>query len=312
MGIKINVKAQRRRGAQDFNAGAHRPRVAADDTGERQPDVRARRWAIAYLIVLCIGLFMPNPLSYPARWEGHVQDFLHVLAFALLAGALVVLCGSQVIACVASIVVATLVEIVQAGVGRQPSWEDWLLGLCGSAIAASWIMLPKRPAFMRWVTCGTLIALPLGWKVPHYIDAVYFATSFPVLSDFRSPFEFSRWYVEENRLERVRLADGQPAGKAYLLPNSKGESAVILYSFFQDWSRFRFVKCELTVPERPIRLLVSIRNPGFYPDAPHYDLAATYKPGRHTIAIDLAEAAPGRRLSKNGSSARSGLLHRGE
>ncbi|GIW91667.1 MAG: hypothetical protein KatS3mg109_2099 [Pirellulaceae bacterium] len=247
----------------------------------------------AYLAVLVVGLLIPNRLSYPARWEGHAMDFLHVPAFALLAWALGVLTRRVVVGITTAVAVATLAELAQAFVGRQPSLGDWLLGMCGCATTAVWTGCCGQRMAWRVAATALLIGTPLAWKMPHFIDAIYFASSFPVLSDFRSPFETSRWYVEENRLERVRLADGSFAGKAEFLPSPKGESAVIVYSFYQDWSAYRYVKCEFSVEERPIRLLLSIRNPGNHPDAPHYDLVGEYQPGRHMVSIDLAEAARG-------------------
>ncbi|GIW94950.1 MAG: hypothetical protein KatS3mg110_2991 [Pirellulaceae bacterium] len=248
---------------------------------------------MAYLLLAAIALFSPNPLGYPARWQGHVQDLLHVPGFAVLCWALSVLLENPKRGVALAVTIATLAEPAQALVGRSPSVEDWILGLFGCAAATVWGILPRRSISVRLLATACIVAVPVAWKMPHYIDAVYFAHSFPVLSDLQSPFEYSRWYGIGARLELARLSDGRQVAKAVFMPAYGVDHFLAIYSFYQDWSQYRYVKCDFTVPEQPVRLLVSIRNSGKYPDEPYFNLVGTYAPGRHIVTIDLTVVTRG-------------------
>lgn len=251
--------------------------------------------AFAYLVTLWIGLFMPVNFAYPARWYGHFQDLLHVPGFALLVVALAVWTAKPTLGVLLAAIAAPAVEILQAFVGRQCSLEDMVLGWLGCALGAAWYLAVPKSLRLRMALTVILGATPFVWKYPHYVDAIWYASSFPVLSDFSSPYESSRWYTKQNWLGRVPWPDGTHAGKVTFFPDpEEGESKIVLYSFFQDWSAYRYVCCEFTVPDTSVTLLASIRNLSQDPDLRHYDVVATYPPGRHVVRIDLHDAASGR------------------
>jgi hypothetical protein len=148
-----------------------------------------------------------------AKWLGSRDSALLVvwLAFGLASG------------------MAVAAEIGQGFVGRSQNLQDVLRSLLGAAIGAIALLVLQRPIRLRAIAIGLASALALAaWPIwdssPVLMDAVWAYRSFPVLSDFSSPWESRRWMASGADLERQESAEDFPpwVGRLQVSPDGGG------------------------------------------------------------------------------------------
>jgi|GEM_PF-5665449 len=223
-------------------------------------------------------------------WE-RVLDFLHLPAFAAialyffrflpLASADRRILWSFAI-CTA---VAGLIEILQAGTGRQASWDDFVHGMMGAFVGLlGRMMWPRRswfrPVYVLYAAfLSAYIALPAWreWKCIARRDQL-----FPVISDFESIEDFRRWTEQRQgdvvwgvKVERstVNVSQGQYSLRINLLAHPLGAVRVFLAD--QDWRPYHALAFDIFNPGQPWEL--SIRIDDHNPPAVHDRFYRSYQ-----------------------------------
>jgi VanZ family protein len=229
-----------------------------------------------YGILLAIGsvlLFLGGPDNYSARSFKHFWDLGHLLYFALLTGLLSrwnpvarqSLPRQWIIILAITLVLGTLIELMQNGTTRTPDAGDVLRDLIGSLLALVFgsMRLKLKPAGWRLSLQALAIVLTLTqlWPLARSLtDEAIARHQFPLLSGFETPFEIDRWSgsakfsvvtntaISENRLLAISLTRHHYSG-------------ISLNYFDGDWSSARTLKISLYNPDAsPLQITCRIHD----------------------------------------------------
>ncbi|WP_028580762.1 VanZ family protein [Desulfogranum japonicum] len=209
--------------------------------------------------------------------------------------------------------VGTGIEFLQFGVhGRSPSIEDILRDLLGWGVATIiWLYLVKRKPFGRkGVMLCLLVAAGLFLAVKPLVVSLYdehaIETQFPVLADFESTSEITRWRSPSQiKLQSNVVRHGQYAARVQL--STRKYSGVSLVYFYENWQSFSTLHFSVYNPEHePLKLHCRIhdalhrKNGAVYKD--RYNTVFTVPFGWNDLAIDLQQvaAAPENRTMEMG------------
>ncbi len=214
------------------------------------------KWLFTIVGVLVfIGLFSTNFVQGETRlWKeiwnlGHLFGFFIIWLFMLNRYPAFYPDSFKRVGLVILVMLAAsiVIEVIQHFIGRSASIWDIGLNLAGTLIALSVVIYGHKTFQGRSygiVIMFILISSVFTWPTAKiFIDEVYVARQFPVLSDFTTPFELSRWrkksaeitLVKENNLMVLDIV---------LLPESKYAS-VALSSFGKSWGKYSNLVIEL-------------------------------------------------------------------
>jgi hypothetical protein len=201
-----------------------------------------------------------------------------LIAFALAAG-----CG-------------VLTEILQAVVGRHPSWLDLAANVLGAAAGVLWMLrATAESAARRRLTAGVVSLLAVAWTVPVlvFVDACLQRYEMPRLASLEHFLELTRWDCHESRIRRVseHATHGERALRVELLAGSF--ASVALKSPVPDWSQYDELVMDLTLPAgEPLELAVKIEDEMHnYEAEDRFNLCLHLRPGRQEVRIPLADVA---------------------
>ncbi|WP_143165983.1 VanZ family protein [Desulfofustis glycolicus] len=181
-------------------------------------------WRLVFLLVILPGFFFAGFGGNDSRVEKELFDFGHVVFFAVFASELfrqLVKRGwkqrpAALLVAVLVCLAALSIEISQAFLdGRQAGVRDFVYGLVGGCAVLVWKMGEQRGvgmALRRGIVVG-VVAWCLFPLVCAVIDEYRMYRGFPVLADFESSLELSRW---QSSGEISRVTDPVQSG-AYSL-----------------------------------------------------------------------------------------------
>ena len=243
---------------------------------------------ILALLLVMVAFFVPLPNGYRAVWFSRLQDTLHAPVFAFVAVCLRLLFRRPLLQTIAlACVIAVLIEVFQAGVGRSMSLTD--LAYDGFGLAAAFLILRLLETHERWIArcCRVTLAIlflltPLVLESPVLIDACRAARDFPLLADFNSPGEIQRWYQSSIRMRRV-LVDGRWRGEIHK-GSSQAYGSAILCPVIGDWSGYDRVCCEFSFTGLPMEILISARDANG-----RIDVSREYAAGTHRVCLHLRD-----------------------
>lgn len=258
------------------------------------------------LALIFYGLFLaPNDGQASRAWNevwnlGHIGAFLIVWTFVFrLFPRFTRMPLLQLVAVVmvTTLVTAELIEIVQGWIGRDDEWQDVWDGGAGALLALGFCTAQIN-ALPRWSRtawrAGALIALVfIPWTVwSNLADAVIVQRQFPVLCNFTTPFEMTRWHSSHAKLH-LQSARGR---RAYLavefLPGRY--STIMLEYFHRDWHAYKKLVLDVTNPEKqPYRVVLRIHDrwhkQHHFAYSDRFNRALGLKPGRQRIVIALTD-----------------------
>jgi hypothetical protein len=258
--------------------------------------------AVLPVVATAAALCMPLPNIWKATWRSKLLDLGHIPLFALLT-----LClyrsgrfGTWS-ALGLAVMVAGVGELAQQAVHRSADVFDFLRGVTGALLAIVWLRAFSRPPSVQRL-CGSLalaVALlvwPAADALPKMWDAYAAYRSFPVLCDFQSRWETTRWVKNHMKMERVpdQHGSGRWLGRMDFYPNAQGNSGAVLFPVVRDWTNYRQLCCEFSFTGEPLYILISIRD-GRRVSEPlkRFDLVREYTAGGHQVCIDLRALARG-------------------
>lgn len=264
-------------------------------------------WLLMLLLALGVYGFFYLTLAGENRVLAALWNLSHIAYFFLLCIlALRLLLGIQRLSfwplllwvCGAAIVLGLVIELLQSLVSRSMSLNDILFDMLGAALAVC-CFAPQRwqlSAGIGRLLRAVMLLLLLAALWPAYrigMDEYYMQRQFPVLGDFSTPYELTRWHAAQASVTRVVSGEAHRL-RARFLP---ARYPTILFEHFPpDWRGYKRLVIDLENPaQHAIRVTLRIH------DAEHdlhdnvhsdrfnrsYELA----PGMQQISIDLAELA---------------------
>ena len=263
---------------------------------------------ILTLAVILYGLFLvPNDGQASRAWNevwnlGHIGAFLIVWTFLFkLFPRFSRLSLVQLVAVVVltTLVLGELIEIVQGWIGRDDELQDvWdsgvgamlALGFCSVQINA----LARWPR-MAWRALAVIALVVVPWTVwSNLADVVVMSRQFPVLSNFTTPFEMTRWQSNRAGLSLQTAAGSQPYLAVEFRPGQY--STVILKYFHRDWRAYKKLVLDVTNPEKqPYRVILRIHDRWHqrhhFAFSDRFNRTLMLKAGRQHIVIALADVA---------------------
>lgn len=157
-----------------------------------------------------------------------------------------------------------LIEGAQHVLGRDASASDLFLDNVGAVVALAFFARCKdAPTNLKVVLRGMAVALLVWSLVPFFAalsDEFSASRSFPMLSDFETPFQLSRWESDvvlsfEN--DTVRKGDG-----ALRVPLSTARYSTASLQYFPgDWSGTSLLAASVFNPDRePLELVIRVHD----------------------------------------------------
>ena len=257
-------------------------------------------------IIFLILLFIDSPAFKNHRLWSEVWNFGHIITFYtwtyLLLGIskrfnALSLHYQIIYATVAVLAISTGVEAIQLNLARTASIGDILYSLLGSLIAIAFISKQKKKTNKTiLIACQTILIILLF--IPILItgkiisDEVFAHYQFPVLSNFETPFELSRW--ENIRSETSIVTNKLTQSNALKIELAKnGYSGITLSYFKRNWNTFRRLNLDLYTEKDSIELTISINDKQHeqqgYNFNDRYTKAVILQPGLNRISIPLKE-----------------------
>ncbi len=267
------------------------------------------RWVLSLpAIVLLVLMLVGGPGYRAPRSVCAAWDLGHVVAFSLWTYLLVTRTslaratparqwGAALAFCLGA---GAATEVVQLLTGGDASIGDLLRDMAGGVTAVAWLSPSSKvlPAGLRAATRTFAAALLLVACLPLAAalgDEAIARAQFPVLSDFETPFEQSRWDGNA-RLSRDRSVARH--GKASLrvdMDTSEYSGAFLVY-FPRNWKGFRWLTAAVFNPspaglDLVCRIHDEAHERGDQPYEDRYNKRFRIGPGWSEIRVDLGEVA---------------------
>ncbi|MDO5675089.1 MAG: hypothetical protein Q4G66_09265 [bacterium] len=267
-------------------------------------------------LLLLIGLpffFVGGPGFYSTRSVVHLWDLGHVLFFAIFTLWLQRLLPLQprkrasaqslAILFFLPFLAGFVVECLQfAANGRSPSIADMLRNQLGVIIALAFQGWPQYQTkihrhalvLLRGLALALLVVALLPFLTAVW-DEQQARRQFPLLADFESPYELSRWYYwKQLRLEHQIVRHGNSSARVQL--STAKYSGIALFHFPRDWRGYRKLHFSVYNP-LATRLLLNCRlddtvhrqRHGPYED--RFNTQFSLKPGWNDLSVSLQQAA---------------------
>jgi len=265
------------------------------------------RWNIL-LLVIFPWFFIGGPGDGDSRIFKEVWNLGHILFFAVFAleadryySNRGFARQSKYLSIISIIlVVATIIEICQSLLpGRVASLLDIIFGLNGGLAVLIWKDAKQKP-FSRKIVLRAFglsgIALCMIPLLLVNVDEYREWRDFPMLSDFESFMDVSRWEAK-GRIERVKkpVKSGSFALKIDL--NTDKYSGIFLHYFPEDWSKAQALTFSVYNPGKTIALhyrLHDWKHCGEHQDySDRFNGHTDLHPGWNTIRIDIDQIKNG-------------------
>lgn len=259
------------------------------------------------LLVVIYGLFFIPSDQQSTRLVGEIWNLGHVGAFWVIYGfAFSLLPQCQrfsatklvVLTIVSALIAGAVIEWLQSFVGRDVELQDVLDSGVGALLAVAFfsnqitsLVLWQRMS-LRVATLVVLLVVP--WPIWSALtDEVVLRHQFPVLCDFSTPFELSRWHADK---ARIKLQKDNQAENRYLAVEFHPAiySTISLKYFDPDWRGYRYIVFDLTNPERHnlhviLRMHDDLHKQHRFALTDRFNRELTLKPGRQQVTISIAD-----------------------
>jgi VanZ family protein len=229
--------------------------------------------AIGVILLIATTLFFVggpdhhSPRSLKAFWDlGHIFYFglLSLLLLRLRLLASQSLQSRWTVILLVSLLTGVLIEILQYGTHREPSIMDVVRDVAGSFIALAFLAPPAKawPAKSAAVAILLFLLSPLAMSLT---DEAMARHNFPVLADFESPFEISRWTGNTHyKISSIPQAGENNSNAQKVLQISLSTtkySGVALNYFPSDWRGYNKLIIRVYQPDtEPLRITCRIHD----------------------------------------------------
>lgn len=257
------------------------------------------------LAVIFYGLFLVPDNDLPGRalnqvWNlGHIGAFLicwtyvfnlfpRVQRLSLLKLAMLVI--------VSTLVIAEVIEIVQGWIGRDDEWQDVWDSTVGSGLALAFTSVQVRDLSKRsrlvWHSLSIVALVAIPWSIwSNLADALIVQRQFPVISDFSTPFELTRWRGKHADIE----IKSSPDGHAYLSVRFRpGKySTLTLKYFHRNWQAYHNLVLDLHSPQSKsypviLRINDNLHKQHHFALSDRFNRKILLRPGQQQVVIPLS------------------------
>ena len=205
--------------------------------------------AIGLFVLICLPLLFFDPgIYFEERLSGIIWNLGHIFLFAAVLWLVMTkwqgLTKLPIVwvlpaALIIVILISIPIEVVQGLNGREPSLKDILLNCLGATVVIIFRSegFPGKIRFQKpgsqLIVSGFLVVV-LYPLFTNSVDAFLMYRSFPVLSDFESPFELTRWTGPALEIKKM---DG---GNQVLVATFTSDeySGLSLNSPYANWSDY--------------------------------------------------------------------------
>lgn len=214
------------------------------------------------LAVIFYGLFLvPNNGQGNRAWNevwntGHIGAFLICWTFVFNLFPRVTRLSwlkLVVLVLVTTLVLAESIEIVQGWIGRDNEWQDVWDSTVGALLALAFTSMQVRDLSKRirlvWRSLALIALVAIPWAIwSNLADALILQRQFPVISDFSTPFELTRWSGNRADFE-IKSPPGRHDFLSVGFRPGKYSTLTLKY-FHHDWQNYHKLVLELRNPER--------------------------------------------------------------
>jgi hypothetical protein len=272
--------------------------------------MKQKKIILALLVLAVFPLFFFFGPGYgSSRSFQCIWDLGHIFFFAL--GSYFLLSFSQFITektiwrqffwiIIITLALGFFIEMIQGGFNREPDYLDMLRNLAGSMFAFFFFNPSKQALsgrkFLAFQLLTILIVVsalfPLAIAMT---DELIADAEFPVLSDFETPFEKTRWAGgAQMKISNEAVYKGRSSLKVML--DTSRYSGVALEYFPGDWQGYSFLSFDAYNPSsEPIRITCRVhdrqhtKGVQFYSD--RFNKSFLLGRGWNSIQINLEEVA---------------------
>jgi hypothetical protein len=263
-------------------------------------------FALTLLLVIYGLFFVPDDNAATRTWTeiwnlGHIGAFFILWLFAFnIFPRLRQLSTVQLIllVCISTVVLGELIEYVQGLIGRDDELQDvWDSGV-GAFFVVTFFstQIQKLSVLQRylWRLLALIVLVAVPWSIWSALaDEFFIQRQFPVLCDFSTPFEMSRWHANT---ATMHLQKGQGPAQRYLAIEFRPAiySTISLQYFFRDWRGYKHIVLDVTNPDTAdlkviLRMHDRLHKQHHYALNDRFNRALDIKPGRQHIVIALAD-----------------------
>ncbi len=254
-------------------------------------------------------LFVGGPDVATLRSFKHVWNLGHIIAFGIWTYLLLNFWERLihknfwqqcVLMLFVTLVLGALIEIAQYGPRRTPDLGDMLRNVIGALLALAVFSPARHQASrlrLRLLQVGVVIAAVLQ-LIPVALaltDECQAARQFPVLSNFETPWETSRWGGDSKfARDRQHTQNGRYSLKIEL--NTSTYSGVSLNYFPTDWSGFKHLRFDLFNPSDMVLIITCRIHDALHAEnelrySDRFNRSYRLEPGWNPIRIALADVA---------------------
>jgi len=269
--------------------------------------LRSRPLLVMTVLLVVYGLFFMPGTEQGPRYLSALSNLGHIGAFFLIwcflfyqSGRLQNLSAVRLIVLVlaVSFLIAGLIELLQGLVGRDSEWQDVWDSMVGAMLATAFCASQLRgwstSLRLFWQLLALLLLFVVPWSIwRDLIDETIIWRQFPELSDFRTPFEVSRWHTSRASLQVQMSAD---SGRRFLNVTFRPArySTLSLKYFYPDWRDYRTLVLDVTNPERReyrviLRIHDRLHRLHDFALNDRFNRTLELRPGRQQIKIPLGD-----------------------
>ncbi len=210
-------------------------------------------WAKVLLLIATILLFTPNISGQLNDYQMAIWNLGHIGYFFLLTASLLpylqryfpALTSRLTAALLITLLLSVVIEMVQLTVGRQASIDDLLNNLLGSLLALYIFQLRLLLSSRIKLGLISLLTLLLLWSLTPLLsiaaDTAIAHHKHPIIADFETPFEQSRW-ESKSPLEIIQRKSKQLLAH---IDSSEKYPGLTLIPRVSDWRGYAFFQFEM-------------------------------------------------------------------
>ena len=259
-----------------------------------------------YVLVLALAFFSIPMSEETTRTNKELWDLVHIVAFAILT--ILVFKSTYwistkeifiqlTVVVLVSFLLGALVEILQVNFGRTASWHDVNLDVLGAVLG--WILISSKYTNLRGlyrvilIVIFTVCFVFLNLQSMKIIaDDIIARQQVPVLSDFSTPFEITRWSGNAVQHNIVSFSHGKgKVLRARFLPTAT-YSSLHFKGFFNDWTGYEFLEFDIYSDENyeyemVLRIHDYLHNLHDAAYSDRFNKTLNIKPGENQFRINL-------------------------
>jgi hypothetical protein len=258
---------------------------------------------IAALIVLFSLFFYGGPNYDSSRSFKEFWNFGHIIFFAVLAyytfgiagiGKSLSLYKKLFSTIIFSFVLGVLIEFIQYGINRGVDIGDVLRGVLGGlfGLFLSPVECKARVRFFARSVLGVFVFFQAIPWLGYLIDEHNAALAFPVLSDFESGAQSTRWSGQK------KITSSGPKignGALEVMLGTERFSGVGLKYFPADWSQYHSLYLDVFSDERDFDIVIRINDrqhrDGLQSYSDRYNKSFKLHKGWNSISVNLDDVA---------------------